>query len=89
MRSLVSPLRRTAALVLAFSTAPIAPLAAATPDVGKALTGNAMSVRQTEALAKKADRLITEVEEAQGQIRATLDSYSALIASSAGDLRKR
>ena len=85
MRSLASPRRRTAALALAFAAAP---LAAATPDVGKMLTGNAVSVRQTEALAKKADRLITEVEEAQGQIRATLDSYGVLIASSAGDLRK-
>lgn len=76
---------RFAALVLALSAAP---LAAATPDVGKIVTGNPVSVRQTEALAKKADFLITEVEKAQSQIRVTLDAYTTLVNSSAGDLRK-
>lgn len=73
------------ALALALAAAP---LAAATPDVGKLVTGNPVSVRDTEKLAKKADFLITEVERAQSQVRATLDAYRTLVASSAGDLRK-
>jgi hypothetical protein len=85
MPSLATPRRRFAALVLAFAAAP---LAAATPDVGKIITGNPVSVRQTEALAKRADFLITEVEGAQSQIRVTLDAYTTLVNSSAGDLRK-
>ena len=85
MPSIKHPCSRFAALVLALSAAP---LAAATPDVGKVITGNPVSVRQTEALAKKADFLITEVEKAQSQIRVTLDAYTTLVNSSAGDLRK-
>lgn len=45
-------------------------------------------MRQTEALATRADFLITEVETAQSRIRLTLDAHTTLGNGSAGDLRE-
>jgi len=85
MMPLVAIRRRMLPFALAWVAAP---LAASPADFGQILTGEAPSVRQTEQLAKKADALIGEVEEAQLQVRAALDAYNALVRGGASDLRK-
>lgn len=63
-----------------------APLAAA--DLGQMVSGEPPGVHQTEKLAKKAEKMIDEVEKAQQQVRETLTSYDALLFGNATDLRK-
>lgn len=68
-----------------------APGAAVPPDeidLSQVLSGQPPGVRQTERLAKKAEALISEVEEAQEQVRATLAAHDALLFGKAPDLRK-
>lgn len=83
------PLDAARRRILTFALACLAlPLASSAADVGQMLTGEPPSVRQTEKLAKTAEALIEEVEAAQLQVRATLDSYSLLVRGGATDLRK-
>jgi len=66
----------------------VTPLAAAlAADLGQIVTGDPPSVRQTERLAKKAEKMIDAVERAQVQIHSTLAAYDALVFGSASDLR--
>ena len=78
---------RRAVLVSALLFAPAA-LSAGEIDLGSILSGQPPGVRQTERLAKKADALIDAIDEAQSQVRTTLDAHKMLIFGNATDLRK-